>query len=86
VRATVLCVSIMLSSSWCPDTTNSSATRRRCSGWLPAPIRRIVASDDRRLRMSYDANLVDFRAMSSPNHFACSCASALQPTLTSSAE
>ena len=38
----------------------------------------------RRLRGSW-SYLIDFSAMSSPNHFACSWASVWQPTLTSSA-
>ena len=42
---------------------------------LPAPTSRMVASTPRTLPSSW-AYLPDFSAMSSPNHFACSCASA----------
>ena len=56
--------------------------RKRCSGGLPGA----RASASRRDRAAQAAQLVvvldDFSAMSSPNHFACSCASEWQPTLT----
>ena len=50
----------------------------------PEPSSRTPAAAARTLRNSW-SYLSDFSAMSSPNHFACSCASEWQPTLTSSA-
>ena len=75
VRARLACWAIIPSSSRRPETANSSPTRNRCSGGLPAPTSRMVASVARMLPSSC-VYLPDFSAMSSPNHFACSCASA----------
>ena len=50
----------------------------------PEPRNRIPVAAIRRLLGSW-SYLIDFRAMSSPNHLACSWASEWQPTLTSSA-
>ena len=71
-------------SRW-PDSANSSPTRKRCE-------RRIARADHPQRRRppprsprSSPSYFVDFNAMSSPNHFACSCASVWQPTLMRSA-
>ena len=74
VRASLACWEIIPSSSRCPEKANSSPTRNRCSGGLPAPTSRMVASTPRTLPSSW-AYLPDLSVMSSPNHFACSCAS-----------
>ena len=73
-RAIAAWWTIMSATSRWPERANSSPTRNRCSGALPAPSRRIPAAAARRLRNSW-SYLPDFSAMSSPNHFACSCAS-----------
>ena len=73
--ASLACWEIIPSSWRCPEKANSSPTRNRCSGGLPAPTRRMVASAPRTLPSSW-AYFPDLSAMSSPNHFACSCASA----------
>ena len=74
LRARLACWEIIPSTSRCPEKANSSPTRNRCSGGLPAPISRMLASAPRTLGNSY-RYLPDFMAISSPNHFACSCAS-----------
>ncbi len=75
--------SIPSTSRW-PETANSIPIRNRCSNGWPAPmVRRPVAAA--RTPRSGWVYLVDFNAMSSPNHLACSCASVWQPTLMSSA-
>ena len=84
-RAIAAWCAIMPSTSRWPESANSRPSRKRCSGGCPAPRQphaRVAAM--RRLRGSW-SYLIDFSAMSSPNHFACSCASVWQPTLTSSA-
>jgi hypothetical protein len=58
-----------------PEKANPSPTRNRCRGGLPAPTSRMSPSAPRTLPISY-AYLPDLSVMSSPNHFACSCASA----------
>ena len=70
--------------SLCPESANSRPTLNRWSGGLPEPISRRAVKAARTLRNSW-SYLVDFAAMSSPIHFACSCASEWQPTLMSSA-
>ena len=43
-RATAVWWTIMSSTSWRPESANSSPTRKRCNGGFPDPIRRIAAS------------------------------------------
>ena len=74
VRAIAAWWAIMPSTSRWPESANSSPTRKRCSGGWPEPSSRMPAAASRRLRGSW-SYLPDFSAMSSPNHFACSCAS-----------
>ena len=84
-RAIAAWCSIIPSTSRWPESANSSAdaeavqrrvARSRAAACSPPPSAGCASS------WSY---LTDFSAMSSPNHFACSCASVWQPTLISSA-
>ena len=77
----------------CPSCRPSRGDRRRrtrarrgsgAAAGCPDPSSRMLAAAVRTLRSSW-SYLPAFTAMSSPNHFACSCASAWQPTLTSRA-
>ena len=84
-RAIAAWWSIMLSTSRWPESTKLSPIRKRWSGGLPAPIRRSPETMHPLAAQVVSPYLSAFSAMSSPNHFACSCASVWQPTLTSSA-
>ena len=72
----------MPSRSRTPDTANSSPTLNRPSSDCPRPTSRSIPTAPATLRSGW-SYLRDFIAMSSPNHFACSCASEWQPTFTS---
>ncbi len=74
----------MSSKSFRPPIANSNPVRMRCSGGEPAPTIRIISDISRNDDIG-GSNFFDFSAMSSPIHFACSCASVWQPTLTSNA-
>ena len=81
VRAIAAWWAIMSSTSRCPESANSSPTRKRCSGGLPAPMTPHRRRGCRAGSCGSWSYLTDFSAMSSPNHLACSCASVWQPTL-----
>jgi len=82
-RASAACWAIMPSSSRCP-TGRTPADAKSMQRRFPDPTRRKVAAAARAPRISC-SYLPDFRAMSSPNHFACSWASEWQPTFTNNA-